>query len=420
MPEMLPAGRVECRVLRPNAGMLQMHTKLALLAVTGLVAVAAAPAMAQTVAKKPPEAKAAAADKGLKAYDAGARAFQEKKYDRAISSLTEALTLGGLSSQQIAKALYYRGAAYRHQGKAGQAISDLTSAVWLKGGLADSERSAAMEERAQAYREAGLGEPLPIGTPPLDQAPSVPAATAAATATASEAVTSSWAPATSAKAATEASTPALAAGPVGSGATSPSAPTLSALPAGDATEATSSAPSLTGVGTTIGGAGSAIGGFFQNLFSGGSSGQQATSASSTAVETASTGPAGGEASNADWGAATSVAAGAWATTATEAGSAKAAKTAKAAAGSQPSAQQGIGLQLTAVRSREEAEHMAKAVTTALPNTVGAVSPTIDEVVYGNMGKFYRVRLGPYASVADAEGRCSDLKPHGYDCVVVKP
>ena len=58
----------------------------------------------------------------------------------------------------MAKALYLRGVAYRQQGKPAQAISDLTSALWLKGGLADSDRADAIKQRTAAYGDAGLTE----------------------------------------------------------------------------------------------------------------------------------------------------------------------------------------------------------------------------------------------------------------------
>lgn len=104
-----------------------------------------------------------------RAYAAGVKAFEAGKMGDAVQSLSVALSQGGLPAQQMAKALYFRGAAYRKQEKPAQAISDLTTAVWLKGGLSDADRAKAIEERQQAYREAGLGDTAPpIGTPPLD------------------------------------------------------------------------------------------------------------------------------------------------------------------------------------------------------------------------------------------------------------
>lgn len=113
----------------------------------------------------------------LKAYDTGAKAYEAGKFNEAVTSLSAALANGGLPSQQMAKALYYRGAAYRKQGKPAQAISDLTTAVWMKGGLSDTDRAQALDERKTAYQEAGLGDTPPaIGQAPLD----APAKTAAA------------------------------------------------------------------------------------------------------------------------------------------------------------------------------------------------------------------------------------------------
>ncbi len=111
-----------------------------------------------------------------RSYAAGVKAFEAGKMAEAVQSLSAALANGGLPAPQMAKALYYRGAAYRKQEKPAQAISDLTTAVWLKGGLSDADKAQAIEQRQMAYREAGLGDTAPpIGTAPLD-APASPAA----------------------------------------------------------------------------------------------------------------------------------------------------------------------------------------------------------------------------------------------------
>lgn len=140
-------------------------------------------ARAQTKKKKAADAAApvkqdtAAAQR---AYAAGAKAFEAGDMAGAEQQLSVALSGGGLPNSQMARALYLRGAASRRLGKPAQAISDLTTAVWLKGGLTDTDKTKATEERQLAYREAGLGDtPPPIGTPPLDQstkAASTPAA----------------------------------------------------------------------------------------------------------------------------------------------------------------------------------------------------------------------------------------------------
>mgnify|MGYP002620224164 CR=1 FL=1 len=135
---------------------------------------AVTPALAQAKGKgEEAEAKGGAANQ--RAYSAGIRAFESGDMAAAEKQLTTALSGGGLPSAQMARALYFRGSASRRLGKPAQAISDLTTAVWLKGGLSDAERAKATEERQLAYREAGLGDtPPPIGAAPLDQSPSTP------------------------------------------------------------------------------------------------------------------------------------------------------------------------------------------------------------------------------------------------------
>ena len=50
--------------------------------------------------------------------------------------------------------------------------------------------------------------------------------------------------------------------------------------------------------------------------------------------------------------------------------------------------------------------------------LGGAEAQIDEAVIGNMGTFYRVRLGPYANANDPKKLCTTLNPQGYDCQVV--
>ena len=66
--------------------------------------------------------KKQAAAAARQAYDAGLKAFANGKYQPAIDQLSAAVKGGGLSSAEIAKALYTRGAAYKKQNKPGLAI----------------------------------------------------------------------------------------------------------------------------------------------------------------------------------------------------------------------------------------------------------------------------------------------------------
>jgi hypothetical protein len=131
--------------------------------------------------KKEADAASAKVDTGAiqRAYAGGTRAFEAGDMAGAEQQLSVALAGGGLPNSQMARALYLRGAAARRLGKPAQAISDLTTAVWLKGGLSDTDKAKATEERQLAYREAGLGDtPPPIGAAPLDQGAGTAAAPA--------------------------------------------------------------------------------------------------------------------------------------------------------------------------------------------------------------------------------------------------
>ena len=123
---------------------------------------AAAGAQVAAAAKQkhdPAEAQRAVANAG-KLLEAG-------KHEQAIATLSATLAGGNLAPATMAKALLYRGIAYRQQKKPAQAISDFTSALWLKGGLSEADRADGLRQRAGAYQEAGLsqgGEAQPAAT----------------------------------------------------------------------------------------------------------------------------------------------------------------------------------------------------------------------------------------------------------------
>ena len=70
-----------------------------------------------------------------RAIEAALKLLEAGKSDQAAQALTTVLGGGNLPPAIMAKALLYRGIAYRQQKKPAQAIADLTSALWLKGGL---------------------------------------------------------------------------------------------------------------------------------------------------------------------------------------------------------------------------------------------------------------------------------------------
>ncbi len=132
-----------------------------------------AAALAQQVAdsksaNKSSKSKAAApAAQGSQKLDvAGAQSIIESaskllaagKTEPAAAQLSTVISSGNLPAAVMARALHLRGSAYRQQGKPALAIADLTSALWLKGGLSEADRADATQQRAAAYGEAGLTE----------------------------------------------------------------------------------------------------------------------------------------------------------------------------------------------------------------------------------------------------------------------
>jgi tetratricopeptide (TPR) repeat protein len=341
--------------------------------------------------KQEPQGDSAADEKSKsaamvqQAFEAGIKAYGVGKNDEALRAFDAALR-GGLPSQQMARMLYYRGLTYRKQGKPGLAISDLTSALWLKNGLSEAERHDAVKMRAVAYNEAGVSDVPAVPQSAYAEAPAPPGQSNAAP---------GW---QTAMAGT-----------------------------GGASAPVSNAPAAPAPTSSSGG-----GGFFSsitNLFSSGSSGSSEPKAEEPPVTTASIGnsalpPA---AEGAAWTSTTEV-------TAAETGPKRAPEIAapfvtQVAAVDEPGnpapapaahgAPNGkFRLQVAAVRSRSEAEAMASLLVGRHGERLGGRKPEVDEAVIGSMGTFYRVRLGPYANAKDPEQLCVALRPDGFDCLVV--
>ena len=318
-------------------------------------------------AQKPGPAQDAAAPAvkdpaaAMAAYSSGVKAYQAGKFDAAVASMNAAVQGGGLPSNLLAKALYYRGAAFQQQGKPGQAISDLTSALWLKGGLDEAERAEATKYRASAYRDAGLGE-------------------------------SGQAPAGSSAGAADA-------GGLNTGSIGPApGPQLSAFPPEGPTEPAS------GLG---------IGNLFGNLFGGSKPGQVAAAPAQppAVAPPAPPAPAGAQAAGGEpevlpWAKSS-------AATSAPAPAKPAGKPVALAASKKAGAYR---IQVAAVKSRDEASAIISKVQ-ALGGAVAAAGTTVDEATFGSMGTFYRVRLGPFANAAATKAPCSALKASGLDCLV---
>lgn len=371
------------------------------------------PCVGHAKANKPPPTQASQTDNDSKdsqdeakkkaarqAYDAGLKQFANGRFQPAIEQLSAALKSGGLSSTEMAKALYRRGVAYKREKQPGLAISDLTSALWLKNGLSGSDRDAATAERAEAYKMAGIedtgkGPTRVVGeTTSGANASSAGLSAAAIAQAAHNANDGNSAQVTrqdeSSAAAVEAARARAAYAPVdslaGSTATANSQPAASAAPSSSI--------------------GSSVKGFFSNLF-GGSTGASAEAQTPAGVTTASTGPASPETSS--WSSATIV----------KEGAAGSSVSAHHADSREAHATKGkYKIHIAALRSRAEAEALAQKIEAQHGADLDNHVPTVDKTVIGSMGTFYRVRIGGYASQDEPRGLCDKLRTSGLDCLVV--
>lgn len=300
-------------------------------------------------------------------FDGGVKAYGLGKYEEAMRAF-EAAIRAGMPTQQMPRVLYYRGLTFRKLGKPGFAVSDLTSALWLKGGLSEAERADAIKNRALAYHESGVSDVPPVPQSAYAQAPAMPS--------------SSPAPGATAAASTAAAAPA--------------------------------APSSSS-------SGGGIGGFFSSLFGGGSSSEQSSAppTSTASIESASS-------SDAGWGAATEVVPHASGKRAPEI---SAPFMTQVAAASDPGRSidspssgsitgGGIRLQVAAVRSRSEAEALAGLLVGRHAGQLAGRKPEVDQSIIGSMGTFYRVRIGPYSNEREPQQLCTELKADGFDCLIV--
>ncbi len=335
----------------------------------------------QSAAKKPNTDADNAAPKAArdpadveKALEAAKKSLEAGKADLAVNQVNGLVSGGGIESRSMARALALRGQAYRKQGKPAQALADLQSALWLKGGLPDDERTAAQQAYSGAHREAGLGD-----NPTIPGAKSA-AAAKAATGTGRTAAAPTAVAATSASAVQTAST---------------TKPPQAARTAADQVAAAPAAPPAPAPAVQA----QQGGNFFSNLFGGGTAAPaQAPAAPRTATPTAGTRVA---------AVAPAVA------PAIPAATAPAPDKAAPASGK-------YRLQLGPVRSREEAKAVGDKVKAEHASLVGGRQYDIEEIAFGNMGTFYRVRIGPYTDANAPKAACAAIRAKGIDCMLAGP
>jgi SPOR domain len=340
--------------------------------------------VAQATAKKkhdPAEAQ--------RAVEAAAKLIDAGKTEQAVQALSATLAGGNLPPAIMARALLLRGIAYRQQKKPAQAIADFTSALWLKGGLSESDRVDGLRQRTAAYQEAGLsqaGESAPAGALAKEARPKERSASPAASAPWSDGTTTS----------------------------APPAPAT-------ALNQDQSAPATGGGGWDL----------FANLFGGSGSafaGQPAAGAASPPADaarilnaessTAERAPAPRRAQASGWARQAQVEGERGARVETGAIASKEEPPRRQAALPEAGKKGGqIRIQIAAVRTQAEAKALAAKVMREHAATLAAHEPQIDQTVMGNMGSFYRVLIGPFASAQETQGVCAKLKGAGLDCLV---
>ncbi|MEZ5816753.1 MAG: SPOR domain-containing protein [Hyphomicrobiaceae bacterium] len=389
-------------------------------------------------ASKQKSAGKAASDNGSKgsrdaeaSLDRARRALDEGKFDAAQQLANSVLMSDSKDARSTARALAIRGEAYLRQNRPAEAIADLESALWLKGGLAGHEREVASAARSKAMQQGGLAAAAPVvrqSAPPAAPAvtaPPQPMRTAVAApiqkpstpapAWSSAVKSAPLAPARAERVGDDAITTGAVRAPRSEVASLPSARpgeqawSAAARPAPAPPQAAAEAKS----------AGSGIGGFFSSLFGGSQSGSsEATPTTTAAVSSSEAAPRRPATSSSEPQRISSAPAIRPAAAATAP-----VRTAAMMAPVKPappaiSTDGMYKLQLAAVRTKAEAQEMADRVRTEEAALVGSRTFEIVEDVYGNMGRFYRVRIGAFPEPTQALSVCAALRDRRMDCMVL--
>lgn len=346
----------------------------------------------------------------------GLKALQAGKADAAVKSFTTALSTKGLGNSDLSQIYYYRGLAYLKSKKSAQAIADLTNALWLKG-LSPEEAADALRNRGLAYQAAGLADRAKIdldaaakagasgGEPALASQAGNQQVASASTSDAGwtsevDATATTAAPAT---AATNAKT-AVAAATAPPATWDANVTAASAAPSvsfAGSESAQAAPPAATETGT--------LGGFFSSIFGGGN-GTSAPSAKNRDGAVAAAAPDAPEI--------TSSTAPVPAAPATPDGGWDQVQVAAASAQPEPVAASVYALQLASLRSPEEARSFIAEVQRDHGDVVGAAPITLAETTLGNMGRFYQVRMGPFADERTTLKTCTLLQRKGIDCFMI--
>lgn len=348
-----------------------------------------------------------------KVLAAAQKSLESGKADIAAKQIDSLLARGGLPPRNLASALAIRGHAYRKLSKPAQAIADLQSALYIKNGLSEAERTSAAQARTEAYREAGLATPAPIVTPAAVPPPKAPPKQVAQP------------------------TPVAPVAPVAT-----SAKPVESRPIMRVSDPQPSSPMITG-GVPVKAApepapaaasGGGIGGFFSNMFGGGEA--KARDADKNGDPYGYTPPKPTQPAVSSWSepgkTSTAVIRPASTTASPAAAPAPALAQPKPAKAVEPGPSPPgksssmdlnerkvqFALRLAAQRSSADAKTLAERIKREHAAELANRKYEIDEAVFGNMGKFYRANVGPFADLEGAKTLCTAIRAKGVDCEVI--
>jgi cell division septation protein DedD len=78
---------------------------------------------------------------------------------------------------------------------------------------------------------------------------------------------------------------------------------------------------------------------------------------------------------------------------------------------------GYAVQVSSQRSEADAQSAFRALRAKFPNQLGGREPIVRRADLGAKGIYYRAMVGPFASMEEAAGMCSNLKAAGGTCLV---
>src|SRR5262249_14996018 len=76
---------------------------------------------------------------------------------------------------------------------------------------------------------------------------------------------------------------------------------------------------------------------------------------------------------------------------------------------------GVFVQIAIEKSEDEAKTTYHDLQVKFPTILGKLDPNIQRADLGDKGVYFRVRVGPFVSAADAQKVCGNYKAAGGDC-----